>query len=677
MGFADDVMEGSLPIPGPFSFVVEPLAPPPFVKKLLDGSKEAQSATLSKKFSRSCNRYVAAGPKLSSTGGLANKLQSAKHVEPPSVSRLGESPMYIWFQRQCDDLIAKRYQGKENDTTSASLSPEWGRKVSITTALNENDYMCKPSSSPGTSSSEGGGSLDLIFSFYAKLQKPGVQKMKRALTFKEIDQANTTLSFFEFLCALRDFDVVPNLVTKPDVLSIWKHCKAKRGRRATPETVISELQFEDFLEILVHISLVAFQRPGISIASNEECVEGLVKFMRLNDHKHALHVIRTRGCETSSRFNYRSKGETDPLGGKRLRKERDMARAATLISHAMHAIKIDEVGEGSDVGEVSFGRGTASSSKFIGDDTRFVWEKQRRSVISGSSTIGGDRHVGLEDCEGTELETMLSQVRTTSADGADVGMTKGGSRRGGAGTVKTLNTTTTLGTSFWGGESKVSARTLGVDHTQMFDNYDHRLTELLRCHKNRVGKEGRLSWKECNGPFLDFGIVSSYREDKTYRAIISLVNASKEPILITPETYRLDKNGERGGFEPGTLDVVFVPSVVPPGLRTVLTAVVGTGLLGKDRSALEILGGINLVISTVPRQQGKKERENVHITTMRVSSELTKNVTVKIPLYMHIVKQKFADKIGDYTAKAQLKDNPQARRSFKMKTRKDKLGETM
>jgi len=46
---------------------------------------------------------------------------------------------------------------------------------------------------------DGDGSLDKIFKFYSKLQKPGVQKMKRALVFDEMREANTTLSYFELL----------------------------------------------------------------------------------------------------------------------------------------------------------------------------------------------------------------------------------------------------------------------------------------------------------------------------------------------------------------------------------------------------------------------------------------------------------------------------------------------
>ena len=107
--------------------------------------------------------------------------------------------------------------------------------------------------------------MELIFCFYAKLQKPGVQKMKKGLTYDEIRQANETLSYFECLCLMRDFDVVPNLVTKVDFNSVWKWCKARRGRRvAGHDSNINELDFEDFLEFLACVSLVAFSRPGMT-----------------------------------------------------------------------------------------------------------------------------------------------------------------------------------------------------------------------------------------------------------------------------------------------------------------------------------------------------------------------------------------------------------------------------
>ena len=63
---------------------------------------------------------------------------------------------------------------------------------------------------------EGNSSLRTIFFFYAKLQMGG------NITFDDLDVSNITISFYELCSVLRDFHIIPNLMSKEDVQFLWK-----------------------------------------------------------------------------------------------------------------------------------------------------------------------------------------------------------------------------------------------------------------------------------------------------------------------------------------------------------------------------------------------------------------------------------------------------------------------
>ncbi|GMI08580.1 hypothetical protein TrRE_jg6278 [Triparma retinervis] len=501
-----------------------------------------------------------------------------------------------------------------------------------------------------------GGPLESIFIFYSKLQKPGVQRMKKGLTFDEVSQANTTLSFFEFLCAVRDFDLVPNLVTKNDVNSIWKWCKSRRGRRSTPESVISELEFPDFVEILCCVSLVAFPDVG-----GEEAVGLLIKFMRLDEPRYVHNQISTRGMETSARFNYRSKGETDPMGGQRLRDERDRERAALLVSR-----KRGGRPKHPREGDVKFkgwnDEDTIRGSRYLGDDTRRIWEETREVALGGGGetmgSVGGaefeqddDITEGNYEEDGYFDETLSRSTRRTEAS------------------RMTARTTDTAFTSFWSGKSTTTKKTLGVDHAELLkESYNESMTKILLPYKFKNLSDKKPLWTEFKGPYMDFGITSRWRRGG-YRAVISVVNSGDNPILITPEAYRFDKDGDIcwGGDDVGVdsddddgeeeadlLDVAFEPSVIPPGLRTIISVTLSPNFSKRD----ELLGGINLEVSLVPREQGNiNYRHPKRGTEMKPKSSLRDHFFVRVPIYSAFVDDKFGDQVGSFECKENLIDS--------------------
>ena len=65
-------------------------------------------------------------------------------------------------------------------------------------------------------------SLRTAFEFYAKLQSPNQQMATRNVTYELMCFANETLSFHELVVWMRDFKVVPTLLTRGELRFLWK-----------------------------------------------------------------------------------------------------------------------------------------------------------------------------------------------------------------------------------------------------------------------------------------------------------------------------------------------------------------------------------------------------------------------------------------------------------------------
>jgi hypothetical protein len=172
-------------------------------------------------------------------------------------------------------------------------------------------------------------SLELIFNHYCLLQPPRQQRMQAKISFSEIATANATLSTLETLALCRDFDIVPNLITKAELAKVCKVCKVKRGHNQPIDNIdgddernLNELNFDDLLDFLVHVALLAFNKPAFrrttnnissnaassniprkSLESPEECCKRLALFLRLSEPRHARHVVLTRGKESATKFS--------------------------------------------------------------------------------------------------------------------------------------------------------------------------------------------------------------------------------------------------------------------------------------------------------------------------------------------------------------------------------------
>ena len=138
----------------------------------------------------------------------------------------------------------------------------------------------------------GNSSLAMIHSFYSKLI------VTRKMTFHEMDNSSNTLSAGGLLSCLRDFNLIPLLLSKEDVLIIWKLMSLESVK--LKDGVISELTLEQFKTLMSKIAVLAYNRDGMRrmilqantiMPSHEELVEMLARYMKLDDVAEVKRVI--------------------------------------------------------------------------------------------------------------------------------------------------------------------------------------------------------------------------------------------------------------------------------------------------------------------------------------------------------------------------------------------------
>jgi len=210
----------------------------------------------------------------------------------------------------------------------------------------------------------GPGSLMLIFQFYSKVQTPAAQYGK-TLMFSDMQQVNTTLSFFELLLLLRDYCIVPQIVSKREVFVLWQIAfqeKVKRKQKKQSHTSgtgikNSDLTYNEFLDMLTRIALLGFGKPGfrkeVENAEAEKLgimdyesravsskikvtarakVEFLANLMPLDSVEVIRKRLRSQGRETQGRINARAKGELSSFNVEEMRKGRQLARLSRLMA---------------------------------------------------------------------------------------------------------------------------------------------------------------------------------------------------------------------------------------------------------------------------------------------------------------------------------------------------------
>lgn len=182
-------------------------------------------------------------------------------------------------------------------------------------------------------------SLVLIFSFYAKLQNPSTQMQKGGLTYDEIKLANETLSFYELLLLLRDFNVLPKLITKDELLFLWKVGNIQRISNGKGS--LRMLDIQEFVDMLAKIAVFAYNKPGLRqmvISLNGEMitpleqVQSLIAYLHLEDYERVRNIVRTVGVQTAGLLHNRSEGEQNYRTIQHLKDDLRGARVAKYLS---------------------------------------------------------------------------------------------------------------------------------------------------------------------------------------------------------------------------------------------------------------------------------------------------------------------------------------------------------
>lgn len=138
------------------------------------------------------------------------------------------------------------------------------------------------------------------------------------MTFSEADLQNETMNIFELITFLRDFKVIPKLLTKKDIDDIW-FVMSKEWIQSGKGT-LHHLDFESFKDMIVRIAVYSYSKPGLKKMTiklnghpllNTEMVVTFCKFLNLDDERMLKRYLEEVGRKTQGDLNYRSSTEDD------------------------------------------------------------------------------------------------------------------------------------------------------------------------------------------------------------------------------------------------------------------------------------------------------------------------------------------------------------------------------
>jgi hypothetical protein len=147
------------------------------------------------------------------------------------------------------------------------------------------------------------------------------------------------MSFFELTLFCRDLNIVPKLVTKDELILLWKIGNMEKVTEEQPDTTC--LKFEEFCPFLARLALVAYNKPGLkkiivningSMLSPLEQINSLAYYLHLDDINRIKIHIDTVGRETANQLNNRSVGDKNTQLANNLRRDIRGNRLAKLLS---------------------------------------------------------------------------------------------------------------------------------------------------------------------------------------------------------------------------------------------------------------------------------------------------------------------------------------------------------
>ncbi len=151
-----------------------------------------------------------------------------------------------------------------------------------------------------------------LFYFYSSFGE-----VVQGSSFEKIGEEKQSWSHTELEVFLRDFGVIPKLLSKEDMREVWEDASNYRIQRY--EKALSQLEIEEGKEMMARIALFIYMRSGMkrmilatqgTFPSPEEMVSCLIHYMRIDDTEFVNNHIREgKGRQTQAKLNYVSASE--------------------------------------------------------------------------------------------------------------------------------------------------------------------------------------------------------------------------------------------------------------------------------------------------------------------------------------------------------------------------------
>jgi hypothetical protein len=135
------------------------------------------------------------------------------------------------------------------------------------------------------------GTIVLVYDFYAKLQAPAIQLCGKARSYDEAKRADETLSQGELTSLLKDFNVVPKLLSREELAHIWGSHSREEGH-----VKFTELTIVEAVECFTRIALVVFSKQMA-----RPLLEELTRLVADHEHGRASASARLGSHHTTCR----------------------------------------------------------------------------------------------------------------------------------------------------------------------------------------------------------------------------------------------------------------------------------------------------------------------------------------------------------------------------------------
>ena len=257
----------------------------------------------------------------------AGSVEATTNKAPELISKL------LWHSRQMDvkDSYSPvsptvRPVSGMSDTyrhfNKQTYRPQPNRSLVDVTTFFDSECYKKPSTARKAVTTSKPGSLTVLFDFYARITSSKKKMNNNKLSFAQIQRGASTITFAEMILLLRDFDVLPRLLSKRELRQVWQS-----RLREEDNVFYRELTYNEFVDYLTRCALLAFPKldhPGGKRYSSEFKINAFIQFLGIRSMSFVRKKLRTRGRETAGQLNFGVHSDTN----EQLKYERNASRIA-------------------------------------------------------------------------------------------------------------------------------------------------------------------------------------------------------------------------------------------------------------------------------------------------------------------------------------------------------------